>query len=50
MKKKLDAVPENYGRQAHARLDAWGRGFMVGVLTGGVLAIGVLWAIMEPLR
>lgn len=30
-------------------LDSWAKGFLFGLMGGFVLAIGIVWAILEPI-
>jgi hypothetical protein len=50
MKKKIPAPMDDYGSRARARLDEWGRVFMVGAMVGALVTVGLIWAITEPLR
>lgn len=39
-----------YAAKKVRELDQWAHGFVVGVVFGGVVVMGIVWAVMEPLK
>lgn len=46
----LSSALKAHGKECAAKLDEWARGFIFGFGTGVLVTIGMLGAIMEPLK